>query len=64
MHAVSLTIQVALEANGDQLRGWIGAEAHQPERFVGWLGLIAAIDDIVLAARDDKSTETIEEPQP
>jgi len=45
------TIHIALELDlhGDEVRGRALSDGRPPREFTGWLGLIAALDEMVAA---------------
>jgi len=42
-----VTIRLELDVAGDEVCGRALSPAHDPKQFAGWLGLLAALDDLV-----------------
>jgi hypothetical protein len=42
-----VTIRLELDVAGDEVRGRALSPTHDPKPFAGWLGLLAALDDLL-----------------
>ena len=49
----TIHIELELELHGDEVRGRALCDGAPPRDFRGWLGLIAALDDLVAAPESE-----------
>jgi hypothetical protein len=42
-----VTIRLELDVAGDEVCGRALSPTHDPKQFAGWLGLLAALDDLL-----------------
>jgi hypothetical protein len=47
VNEIDIKVQLELHASGDALTGAITSGGGPPVQFSGWIGLVAAIDDLV-----------------
>ncbi len=47
MHPRKVTIRLELDVAGDEVCGRALCATRDPKQFAGWLGLLAALDDLL-----------------